>query len=139
MQGRAYLDLAREVMPGGSEVHWRGAAGRAYYALLLECREALFRWGFTLPARDNVHPFVRLRFNYAADADVKAIGKALDKVSRLRNQADYDLSALPAFTSAYEAQGAVQNAARALALLDTIHGDPTRQAVAIAAIRLAFP
>ena len=137
MQGRAYLDLAREVLPGGSEVHWRGAAGRAYYAL--ECRDALLRWGFTLPPRDNVHPFVRLRFNYAAEPDMKDIGKSLDKLSKLRNQADYDLSALPVFSSAARAQNAVQEAASALALLDTIDGDPARQAVAITAIRVAFP
>src|SRR6267378_2209099 len=97
MQGKDFLALAREIFAGATERHWRGAAGRAYYALLLEGREALFRWGFALPPRDNVHSFVRLRFSFAADADMKAIGKALDKLSRLRNQADYDLSALPAF------------------------------------------
>src|SRR5438876_8088567 len=86
MQGRQYLDLARELVQGGTEVHWRGAAGRAYYALMLECREALFRWGFQVPPHASVHHFVRLRFAMPADPDLKVIGQALERLGRLRNK-----------------------------------------------------
>ncbi len=139
MQGREYLDLAREIVRGGQERHWRGAAGRAYYALMLECRDALGRWGFVPLPRQNVHAFVRLYCDYPAHADLKQIGRVLHHLSQLRNRADYDLAPSARFATAVEAQRAIGDAARALALLDAIDADPARRAAAIAAIQAAFP
>jgi hypothetical protein len=139
MQGKEFLVLAREIFAGATERHWRGAAGRAYYALMLEGRDALFRWGFALPPRDNVHSFVRLRFSFPADPDLKKIGDALQDLSRLRNRADYDLSPGIFFASPLWTQRAIQSASDAIVLLDAIDGDPTRRAAAIAAIRIRFP
>src|SRR5437588_582327 len=99
MPGRGFLDLAKEVVRGATEYHWRGAATHAYYALFLECRDALERWGFAAPRGVNVHAHVRLRLTYAKDADLQLLGTALDRLVQLRNQASYDLSALPAFAS----------------------------------------
>lgn len=139
MQGREYLELAQEWVAGPAERHWRGAVGRAYYALMLECRDALFRWGFSLPARDNVHTFVRLRFSFPAHADLKTIGHVLDLGGRLRNQADYNLTALPAFAGPARAQIAIRDVADALALLDAIEDDVSRLTAAVSALRAAFP
>jgi hypothetical protein len=139
MQGRGYLDLAYEIIVGGSEVHRRGAVGRAYYALMLEAREALFRWGFKLPPRDNVHTWVRLRYTYATDPDMKAIGMALDNLVRLRNAADYDLSALPAFAADPIPTASLHEVTAAIALLDGIEANSARRAAAVAAIKKAFP
>jgi hypothetical protein len=139
MQGRAYLDLAVEIVAGGTELHWRGAVGRAYYALMLECRDALFRWGFKLPPRDRVHSFVRLRFTYPADQDLKQIGWVLDRLASARNRADYDLSTQVDFSSSTLANQALANVTAYIALLDAIDADTTRRAAAIAAIKKAFP
>ncbi len=135
MQGRAFLDVARDMAADTTEARWRTAAGRAYYALMLEGREALQRWGFPTPPRQNVHTFVRLRFRYAADPDLQAIGDALDRLARWRNQADYNLVPSALFASATIAVQAVTRAQRALDLLDRIDRDPVRRAAAIATIR----
>jgi hypothetical protein len=139
MQGRDFLGLASEIMVGGTEVHWRGAAGRAYYALMLEGRDALLRWGFSLPPRENVHTFVRLRFVYAADRDAKAIGQTLEKVGQLRNRADYDLTAWSYFASEHRTRNALQDATDAVNLLISIDRDPARRTALVAAIRKVFP
>lgn len=139
MQGRDWLDLARQIVTGGTEVHWRGAAGRAYYALFLECRDAILRWGFMIPPRENVHAFVRLRFLFPANAELKNIGDVIDRLSRLRNRADYDLGSLPDFTTPVGLLRLRRPVWRAEPLLDAINADPARQAVAIASIRKAFP
>jgi len=139
MLGREYLDLAREILPGGTEKHWRGVSGRAYYAVFLEARDALARWGFVPTRADSVHYFVRSRFNVPAHADLRNIGDVLDALHRLRNKADYDLSALTVFKSATAAQDAIDTATDAIDLLDVIEADPARLAAAVAAIRAAFP
>jgi hypothetical protein len=139
MDGRAFLKVAQALAQGVTEADWRSAANRAYYALMLEAREALLRWGFPLPHRDQVHSFVRLRFITANDRDLKAIGQALEELGRLRNMADYQLGYFVRFRSAGTAQQSVQDARTAIALLDTCEADPVRRAAAIAAIRGTLP
>jgi hypothetical protein len=139
MDGRAFLQSARDLLTRPSEANWRTAAGRAYYALLHEGRVALDRWGFPLPPRDNIHSFVRLRFTFPAHQDLRHVGDALDELTRLRNQADYHLAGPGRFASGVRATQAVVRAQAAIDLLDQIDADPARRAAAIAAIRAAWP
>lgn len=134
MKGRDFLEVARQDVSGPSEAYWRAAAVNGYYALILECRDALLRWGVTIPPRQNVHALVRLKMTYASDAHMKQIGLVLDKLVKLRNHASYDLRALPSFSSNAKAQQAIQEATAALALLDAIENDSARRATAIASL-----
>lgn len=132
MRGRAFLDIARELVGGGTKAHRRATVVQAYYALFLECRDALARWGIAIPPRQNVHSTVRLRFVYAGDSDLKGLGSALDKWCQRRNKASYNLTALPEFASDSHAQDAITESAAALASLDAIESDPARRAAAVA-------
>jgi hypothetical protein len=132
MQGRAFLEVAREVVLGGTEAHWRATVIHAYYALFLECRDALSRWGIAFSPRPNVHSSVRVRFVYASDSSLKRLGSALDRWCRKRNDSSYHLGALLDFTSDRLARDAIKEADAALALLDALESDPARRAAAIA-------
>jgi hypothetical protein len=139
MRGREFLELAREIVAGRTEKHWRGALGRAYYALMLECRDALRAWGFVPGPRENAHPFTRLRFVYHSDADMNWIGLRLDRLSQLRNAADYNLAALRDFASDAVALQAIRDVTDALARLDAILADAARVAAITADIRARWP
>ncbi|HWG45366.1 MAG TPA: hypothetical protein VN688_21565 [Gemmataceae bacterium] len=133
MDGRAFLDVARELVAGITEAHWRATVIHAYYALMLECRDALARWAVAIPPHQNVHSAVRLRFVYAADPDLKWLGYRLDDWSRHRNEASYNLMPLRQFATDTVAQRAITEVSDALALLDAIECDPVRRTAAIAA------
>ena len=138
MTGRDFLTVARDLVLGSTEAHWRSAIGRAYYALLLECREALSRWGLTYVARD-VHTSVRLRFFMLANPDLLTIARILEELNELRGKADYRLQPYHAFSSNIRALKAIQDVSDRLDLLDAIDADPVRRANAINIIRAKYP
>jgi hypothetical protein len=136
MPGREFLELARELLAsGGLPRHWRAVIIHAYYALLLECRDAMTRWKLPRLTRQGIHAKVRLRLVYTTNADLKRIGLVLEKLGEHRNLASYELRPLPIFVLDNQAHRNVQLAADALALLDTIDGDAARRAVAIASMQ----
>src|SRR5262249_49282486 len=100
MDGRQFLDTARRMAQGQIEADWRTAAGRAYYALFIESRDALLRWGFTIRSKRDIHHFVRLSFIYAADRELKQIGSYLEELGRLRSVADYQTAGAIQFNDA---------------------------------------
>jgi hypothetical protein len=134
MRGRAFLVLADEVVKGSDEQHWRGAVIHAYYGLMLECREALVRWGRPVPPRYNVHQHVKQTFLFASQREVKDIGFALEDLLEARNWASYDLAARPEFASDANALAWARRARVALASLDAIEADPARLAAAVASL-----
>ena len=134
MDGRALLDVARELAAGSSEPHWRSSVGRSYYALLHEVLGTLQRWGFSLPPRDKVHTFAPLKLIYATERDLKRIGLMLEALGRLRNTADYQLSLSGPFVSAKIAVSALADAEATVVLLDALEANPARRAAALGSI-----
>ena len=134
MRGREFLGHALQLAAGPEEAYWRTGAVDAYYALVLERRDALLRWGFKV-SRHNMHPDVRLRFTFAGDPDLKQIGDHLDRTGPVRSRASYGLRRLAEFVSDAEARRMIRRATDGLALLDAIEADPARLAAAIASIR----
>ena len=139
MKGREFLKSARDLLAVGGEPNWRTALGRAYYALVHEGADALLRWGFPKPPGEQIHRFVRLRFDSTPHPDLHLIGYTLDQLGRLRNQADYQLSHPGVFANDVEASQAARDVAAAIAHLDAIEADSVRLAAALAALRKAWP
>jgi hypothetical protein len=134
MEGRKFLQLAQELIAGTEEYHWRAAAIHAYYALVLECRDALSRWAAAVARHQSVHQAVRLKFVYARDTDLNDIGRQLDWLVRRRNDASYNLGVIADFANDAVARWAITRSSNALALLAAIDGDPARRTAAIASL-----
>ncbi len=134
MHGRALLDVAHDLADGPGEAHWRSSVGRAYYALLHEVLGTLQHWGFSLPPRDKVHTFARLKLLYATDPDLKRIGLTLEALGRLRNAADYQLSLSGPFLSSRIAVSGLGRRRGRRRLAYALEADPARRAVAVASI-----
>jgi hypothetical protein len=134
MDGRALLVVARDLAAGQGEARWRSSVGRSYYALLHEVLGALGRWGFTLPPRDKVHTFARLKLIYATDPDLKRIGLTLEALGRLRNAADYQMATAGPFVSSRITDPAWADAEAAVDTLDALEADPVRRAAAVGTI-----
>ena len=135
MRGREFLDQARESLPGTLPRHRRSTMIHAYYALLLECRDAMARWRLPALSRQQVHTQVRLRLTYSTEPDLKGIGLTLEELGQRRNLASYVLWDLLLFTTAAVTQGDVKAAVDAIDVLDAIDGDPARRTAANACIR----
>ena len=117
-----------------TEARRRATVIHAYYAVFLECRDALTRWGKPPPPRQTAHSEVRRYFSHARHPDLNAIGTALDTLVRARNTASYDLTQTAPFATVRVAGITIQTATDALALLDAIDADPARRAAAVAAL-----
>src|SRR5437879_5746281 len=99
MRGREFLRASRQLLSGGDEPFWRAAVVQAYYALFLECRDVVATWGAAAPPRHRPHNWVRLKLQFAKNADLKQLGDTLEALLRLRNLASYNLGSFPVFSS----------------------------------------
>ena len=139
MRGREFLRSARDLLAVGGEHNRRTALGRAYYALVHEGADGLLRWGFPKPPGEQIHRFVRLRFDSTPHADLFPVGAILGQLGRRRNEADYQLTHPGVFANDVVTAKAIRDAADAIAHLDAIEADSARLAAALTALRHAWP
>jgi hypothetical protein len=139
MDGSDFLTVAREVVRGATEAHWRTAAGRAYFALMLALRDGFVRWGLSVPPHASVHQLTQRRVFTSKDGDMKQIGRWLQRLRDSRVIGDYELTGRPEYASNVEAHRMIRSAADALALFDAIEADTPRRDAIAAEIKAVLP
>ena len=146
MDGREFLRSALDLLR--SRASGIGALQRSLTDRVLRLRETnwakqrrILRGGLLCkpPPQESQHIFVRRRFIFTPHPDLKSVGQALDDLSTLRNQADYQLATSGKFSSAKSATNGVTAATAMVALLDTLDADPARRAAVVAALQAAWP
>jgi uncharacterized protein YodC (DUF2158 family) len=89
MRPRDFLNVAEGLASSRSEAARRTATGRAYYAALMECHEALARWGVKIKSEAGMHQKVQRCFDSARDRRLHSVWRALKRLVGLRQAADY--------------------------------------------------
>ena len=92
MQGRDFLDVAKNLARSQYEASLRSAISRAYYALLNSVVQFLPQLGFHVGQGPGKHGEVHHRlFNSGLEPMVE-FSKILDELRRRRNDADYNMA-----------------------------------------------
>jgi uncharacterized protein (UPF0332 family) len=90
MNFRDYLTLADVLARGTTEVEWRSASSRAYYAACHVARLLSLNLRFRVPHADRAHGYLWLRLSNAGHAETETVGRLLGSLRQERNRADYD-------------------------------------------------
>ena len=91
MQGRDFLDVAKNLSRSQFEASLRSAISRAYYALLNTAAQLLMELGFSVEQGPGVHGQVRNRFFNCGIEQLGEFSSTLDELRRQRNEADYNM------------------------------------------------
>ena len=118
-----YLHLAQELAgqptaPSSEEAQLRSSISRACYALFCKARNHLRDVEqHRIPPDNLAHHYVQTRFRNSRSKRRREIGRNLNRLRALRNQADYDdaVPALPALTKLV-----LRLASRSMFLLDNL-------------------
>ena len=85
------LRAATEMGQRDSEVHWRSAASRAYYAAYHRCRQMAMAERLEVQEGGSQHVALATALERGPNAPIRRIGYILDSCRLLRSQADYDI------------------------------------------------
>lgn len=129
MEGKAFLDIAVKLAQMRVEPALRSAVSRAYYSAYISCiqflRELGFRFDPSAPAHDKVYHYL----NNCGVAEIESAARALNKLRKHRNEADYDMASSK-FMSALECQWDIAHAQSIISQIEKCHKDPLRTQLA---------
>ncbi|HEV3118847.1 MAG TPA: HEPN domain-containing protein [Gemmataceae bacterium] len=126
MKSRDFLTLAQALLKESTEVAWRSAVSRAYYAAFHVARELLQDLGFVVPKAERAHAYLWRRLSNCGDPRLQAAGHEINDLRGDRNEADYDLRLSLAQTIA---DGQVRTARKIIDVLAIATAEPMRSAI----------
>lgn len=89
---RDLLRFGEKLCLGSSEIEWRCAISRSYYAAFHVARDFLHALGFDAPRAETAHAFLWRRLQGCGHVELRLIGSDLNQLRGQRNRADYDLN-----------------------------------------------
>ena len=123
---RELLKLAAKLSVSRTEVEWRCAASRAYFAAFHRARTLIHSLGFDVPRGDRAHAFLWRRMLSCGTTSIGMAGSLLSELRNSRNRADYDVSEeFPV----KDARVAVESASDILQILDKLTPDDRHAAM----------
>jgi uncharacterized protein (UPF0332 family) len=128
MQGRDFLDVAKNLARSQIEASLRSAISRAYYAMLNSAVQFLIQLGFRVAQGPGKHGEVHHRlFNSGIEPALK-FSNMLDELRKRRNDADYNMNSAELQNQATCALW-VANAELAIILLADCDKEPLRSQI----------
>jgi uncharacterized protein (UPF0332 family) len=128
MQGRDFLDVAKNLCRSQIEASLRSAISRAYYALLNTAAQLLMGLGFSMEQGPGVHGQVRNRFFNCGIEQLGEFSSTLDELRRQRNEADCNMKSKE-FQSQAICTLRVAKAEAAIGLLTDCDKEPLRSQI----------
>src|SRR5881397_1931205 len=86
-----FLQLARNLLNGPTEAHWRTAVSRMYYGSFHSLRQRLQDWGFHIRKSDQAHVGLSRRLAAIPLDGWDALARDMTQLRSDRNAADYDV------------------------------------------------
>jgi len=128
MQGRDFLEVAKNLVKSQFEASIRSAVSRAYYAVLNSANELLLTLGFSVERGPGVHGQVRNRLSNCGVENLAGFPGILDELRAQRNDADYNMKSQEFFSQAICALR-VAKAEFAINLLSDCNKEPLRSQI----------
>jgi hypothetical protein len=91
MDAKAFQDTAERLARESAEGDWRSAASRGYYAVFHFFLGFFRSHGLDLGTAGSAHPNLYLGLYNCGVAAVKPVAREVDRLRRLRTDADYNL------------------------------------------------